>query len=104
MINNHHTILNTLYFCKIYADNLLHKSVNEISILTVIKIFWFIWTCIIGYAFLLAGDVNYKSSKIDDLFDSDEERPATGRVIFQNRADTNFVIVIWSNKIKYDRS
>lgn len=28
-----------------------------------------------------AGDVNYKSSKIDDLFDSDEERPATGKVI-----------------------
>lgn len=44
---------------------------------------------------MLAGDVNYKSSKIDDLFDSDEERPATGRVIFKNRADTNsFVIVI----------
>lgn len=44
---------------------------------------------------MLAGDVNYKSSKIDDLFDSDEERPATGRVIFENRADTNsFVIVI----------
>lgn len=43
---------------------------------------------------MLAGDVNYKSSKIDDLFDSDEERPATGRVIFQNRAVTNFVIVI----------
>lgn len=95
MINNHHTILKTLYFCKIYADNLLHKSVNEISILTVIKIFWSIWTCIIADEFLLAGDVNYKSSKIDDLFDSDEERPATGRVIFKNRADTNsFVIVI----------
>lgn len=43
---------------------------------------------------MLAGDVNYKSSKIDDMFESDEERPATGRVIFQNRADTNFVIVI----------
>lgn len=95
MTNNHHTILKTLYFCKIYADNLLHKSVNKISILTVIKIFWSIWTCIIADEFLLAGDVNYKSSKIDDLFDSDEERPATGRVIFQNRADTNsFVIVI----------
>lgn len=71
------------------------KSVNKISILTVIKIFWSIWTCIIADEFLLAGDVNYKSSKVDDLFESDEERPATGRVIFKNRADTNsFVVVI----------
>lgn len=59
------------------------KSVNKISILTVTKIFWFIWACIIGYAFLLAGDVNYKSSKVDDLFESDEERPATGGLFFK---------------------
>lgn len=71
----------------------MYKSVNEISILTVTKIFWFIWTCIIGDEFLLAGDVNYKSSKIDDLFDSDEERPATGRVIFQNRSDTDSFLI-----------
>lgn len=96
MINNHCTISKILYFCKIYADNLLYKICKwDISILTVIKIYWFLWTCIIRYEFLIAGDVNYKSSKIDDLFDSDEERPATGRGIFQNRADTNFVI--WSN-------
>nr|XP_034317496.1 uncharacterized protein C8orf34 isoform X1 [Crassostrea gigas] len=30
------------------------------------------------------GDVNYKSSKIDDLFDSDEERPATGMSGFRS--------------------
>lgn len=33
---------------------------------------------------MLAGDVNYKSSKIDDLFDSDEERPATGMSGFRS--------------------
>lgn len=73
---------------------MINNHKNSLLLQTVIKIFWFMWTCIIGYEFLLAGDVNYKSSKVDDLFDSDEERPATGRVIFQSRADTNFVIVI----------
>lgn len=55
---------------------------------------------------MLAGNVNYKSSKIDDLFDSDEERPATGRVIFQNRSDTDsFLIeVIRSTNRSYSRS
>lgn len=46
------------------------------------KIFWFIWICIIGYIFLFVGDVNYKFLKIDDLFDLDEERFVIGRVIF----------------------
>lgn len=74
--------LKIFYFCKIYVDNLLYKFVNEIFILIVIKIFWFIWICIIGDEFLFVGDVNYKFLKIDDLFDLDEERFVIGRVIF----------------------
>ena len=39
-------------------------------------VFWqqFIYSVILS----LVGDVNYKSSKVDDLFESDDERPATG--------------------------
>lgn len=43
---------------------------------------------------LFVGDVNYKFLKIDDFFDLDEERFVIGRVIFKNRADINFFVIV----------